>query len=175
VKRVIVLLLLSASMLMAQKPEFLEGLGQGYDGEWTHVSRQLIALAEAMPAEKYSWRPAAGVRSTGEVLMHVAGTNFVLLSHMGHELPADFEAVNVEKVATQKARVIDWLKRSQDAVREAHAKVSPSELRKTEKFFGHDATDEGLYLRIIIHANEHMGQLVAYARMNGVVPPWSDK
>ena len=62
-KRLIAFLLLSAATLMAQKPEFLEGLGQGYAGEWTHASRQLVALAEAIPAEKYSWRPAAGVRS----------------------------------------------------------------------------------------------------------------
>ncbi len=175
VKRVIVFLLLSAAMLMAQKPEFMEGLGQGYDGEWTHVSRQLIALAEAIPADKYSWRPAPGVRSTGEVFMHIAGANFYFLSLMGHKLPADFKSVDVEKVATQKAQVIDWLKRSLDAVREAHATVTPAELKQKEKFLGHEATEEGIYLRALVHANEHMGQLVAYARMNGVVPPWSEK
>lgn len=175
VKGLIVFLLLSVAAAMAQKPEFVEGLGQGYDGEWTHVSRQLIALAEAIPADKYAWRPALGVRSTGEVLMHIAGTNFYLLGRMGHKEPADFESVDVGKVATDKAKVIAWLKRSLDAVREAHAAATPAELKKTEKFFGHEATEEGLYLRILIHDNEHMGQLVAYARMNGVVPPWSEK
>jgi uncharacterized damage-inducible protein DinB len=175
VKRLIAFLLLSAATLVAQKPEFLEGLGQGYAGEWTHASRQLVALAEAIPAEKYSWRPGAGVRSTGEVFMHIAGTNFFLLKRMGHKVPADFDSVDAEKVATDKAKVIDWLKRSLDAVREAHAAATPAEFKKTEKFFDHDATDEGLYLRLLVHANEHMGQLVAYARMNGVVPPWSDK
>jgi uncharacterized damage-inducible protein DinB len=175
VKRLIVFLLLSAATLMAQKPEFLEGLGQGYAGEWTHASRQIVALAEAIPAEKYSWRPAANVRSTGEVFMHIAGTNFFLLKRMGHKVPADFESVDVDKVAMDKAKVIDWLKRSLDAVRDAHATVTPVELKKKEKFFDHEATDEGLYLRLLVHANEHMGQLVAYARMNGVVPPWSDK
>ena len=162
-------------MLLAQKPEFLEGIGQGYDGEWTHVSRQLVALAEAIPADKYSWRPAPGVRSTGEVFMHIAGTNFLLLSRMGHKVPSDFESVDAEKVATDKAKVIDWLKRSLDAVRDAHANITPAELKKTAKFFGREATQENLYLRILVHANEHMGQLVAYARMNGVVPPWSEK
>jgi hypothetical protein len=58
---------LSAPALPAQAPE---GIWQGYDGEWSHVSQQLIALAEATPAEKYSWRPAPGVRSTSEVYMH---------------------------------------------------------------------------------------------------------
>src|ERR1700727_1941292 len=65
-RTLIAFLLVSAATLMAQKPEFQEGLGQGYDGEWTHASRQLIALAEVIPPEKYSWRPAPGVRSTGE-------------------------------------------------------------------------------------------------------------
>ena len=174
-KGVIAFLLLTAATLVAQKPEFVEGLGQGYNGEWTHVSRQLIALAEAIPAEKYSWRPAPGVRSTGEVFMHIAGTNYFLLNRMGHKPPADFESLDVAKVATDKAKVIEWLKRSLDAVRDAHAAATPAELQKTEKFFDHQTTDEGLYLRLLIHANEHMGQLVAYARMNGVVPPWSDK
>jgi uncharacterized damage-inducible protein DinB len=175
VKRLIVFLLLSAATLMAQKPEFLEGLGQGYAGEWTHASRQLVALAEAIPAEKYSWRPAAGVRSTGEVFMHIAGTNYFILKRMGQKVPAEFDSVDAEKVATDKAKVIDWLKRSLDAVREAHAAATPADLKKTAKFFDRDATDEGLYLRLLVHANEHMGQLVAYARMNGVVPPWSEK
>ena len=174
-KAMIVFLLLSAATLVAQKPEFVEGLGQGYNGEWTHVSRQLIALAEAIPPEKYAWRPAPGVRSTGEVFMHIAGTNFFLLNRMGDKTPADFASLNVEKVATDKAQVIEWLKRSLDAVREAHAAATPADLRKTEKFFDGQATEDGLYLRLLIHANEHMGQLVAYARMNGVVPPWSEK
>jgi uncharacterized damage-inducible protein DinB len=175
VKGVIAFLLLSAATLAAQKPEFVEGLGQGYNGEWTHVSRQLIALAEAIPAEKYSWRPAPGVRSTGEVFMHIAGTDYFILNRMGHKTPADFESLDVAKVAADKAKVIEWLKRSLDAVRDAHAAATPAELKKTEKFFDHPTTDEALYLRLLIHANEHMGQLVAYARMNGVVPPWSDK
>jgi uncharacterized damage-inducible protein DinB len=175
VKEIIVFLLLGATTLAAQKPEFVEGLGQGYNGEWTHVSRQLIALAEAIPADKYSWRPAPGVRSTGEVFMHIAGTNYFILNRMGHKPPADFESLDVPTVATNKAKVIEWLKRSLDAVRDAHAAATPADLKKTEKFFDHQATDEGLYLRLLIHANEHMGQLVAYARMNGVVPPWSEK
>ena len=174
-KAMIAFLLLGAATLLAQKPEFVEGLGQGYNGEWTHVSRQLIALAEAIPPEKYSWRPAPGARSTGEVFLHIASTNYFLLNRMGHKPPADFESLDVATAATDKAKVIEWLKRSLDAVRDAHATATPAELKKTEKFFDHQATDEDLYLRLLIHANEHMGQLVAYARMNGVVPPWSDK
>jgi uncharacterized damage-inducible protein DinB len=151
----------------------LEGIWQGYDGEWLHVSRQLVALAEAMPAAKFAWRPAPGVRSTSEVFMHIAIANFGLLAGTGPKPPADLKSADMEKTVTQKAEVINWLKRSLDAVKNAHAHVTSADLQRKVKINGRAATVDGMYLRIIVHANEHMGQLVAYARMNGVVPPWS--
>lgn len=162
-------LFLSASALPAQAPE---GIWQGYDGEWRHVSQQLIALAEATPADKYSWRPAPGVRSTSEVYMHIAISNFYLLSVTGPKMPADLN-VNMEKTITSKADVIAWLKRSLEAVKTARAATTPKDLERKVKIADREATVDGMYLRIIIHANEHMGQLIAYARMTGVVPPWS--
>ncbi|HXA07862.1 MAG TPA: DinB family protein [Bryobacteraceae bacterium] len=163
-------LLLGAAALHADE---LEGLWQGYDGEWGHVSRQLVALAEATPADKFSWRPAQGVRSMSEVYMHIALANFYLLSVTGPKMPADIKAENMESAVTAKSEVIDWLKRSLEAVKTAHAKMTPGELQRKVKVNDRDATVDGMYLRIIVHANEHMGQLVAYARMNGIVPPWS--
>ncbi len=80
------LLLSSAPVLSAET--YPEGIWQGYDGEWKHVSQQLIALAEATPAEKFAWRPAAGVRSTSEVYMHIVMANFYLLSVTGPKMPA---------------------------------------------------------------------------------------
>src|SRR5271156_4564440 len=100
-------LLLSASPLIAQK--LPEGIWQGYDGEWRHVSEQLIALAEATPAEKFAWRPAAGVRSTSEVYMHIVTANFYLLSITGPKMPAGLKD-DAEKTVTSKAEVIDWLR-----------------------------------------------------------------
>ena len=79
------LLVLSVSKLRAQDP--LDGLWQGYDGEWRHVSNQLIALAEATPADKFAWKPAPGVRSTSEVYMHIVNANFFLLSVTGPKMP----------------------------------------------------------------------------------------
>jgi len=163
-------LLLAAPAFSADDP--LAGLWQGYDGEWGHVTRQLVALAEATPADKFTWRPAAGVRSMSEVYMHIALSNFFLLSTTGPKLPADFDP-KLEKSVTEKAAVIEWLKRSQDAVKNARATLKPPDMQRHVKIFNRDATVDGMYLRIIIHNNEHMGQLVAYARMNGVVPPWS--
>jgi uncharacterized damage-inducible protein DinB len=150
----------------------LEGVWQGYDGEWVHVSRQLVALAEAIPAEKFAWRPAPGVRSTSEVFMHFAGANFSLLSITGPKMPADMTS-DTEKAVTAKAEVIDWLKRSLEAVKKSHGSLKPGELQRRVKVNNREANVDGMYLRIIVHANEHMGQLVAYARLNGIVPPWS--
>lgn len=172
-KALLIFLTLAVSALHAQVQDPMEGLWQGYDGEWGHVSRQLTALADAIPAEKYAWRPGPGVRSTGEVFMHIAGADFYLLSKTGQKLPSDFSAVDVEKIAGDKAKVIEWLKRSLDAVKEAHAGIKPADLQRKVTIEGREATVDGVYLRILVHANEHMGQLVAYARMNGIVPPWS--
>lgn len=150
-----------------------EGLWEGYDGELGHVSRQLIALAEAFPAEKYSWRPAPGVRSVSEVLMHIALANFYLLSVTGPKMPPDTTSEDLEKTITSKPEVIQYLKRSLDAVKTARAQLKPGDLQRKVKIEGKTVTVDGMYLRILVHGNEHMGQLVAYARMNGVVPPWS--
>jgi uncharacterized damage-inducible protein DinB len=164
---------ISTPILRAQAPD---GVWQGYDGEWTHVSQQLIALAEATPADKFSWRPAPGVRSTSEVYMHIVDANFYLLSVTGVKMPPDINITeNMEKTATSKTEVIAWLKRSLDAVKTARAAETPKDLARKVKIEDRDATVDGIYLRIIIHTNEHMGQLIAYARMTGVVPPWSKK
>ncbi len=164
------LFLLIAPKSFAQDP--LDGLWQGYDGEWRHVSQQLVALAEATPAEKFAWRPAPGVRSTSEVYMHVVMANFGLLSYTGPKMPADLKQ-DAEKTVTSKADVISWLKRSLDTVKQAHLAENPTDLSRKVRIEGRDSTVDSMYLRIIIHDNEHMGQLVAYARMTGVVPPWS--
>lgn len=166
----LVWLLLITPPLFAQTAP--EGIWEGYDGEWKHVSQQLIALAEATPAEKFAWRPAAGVRSTSEVYMHIVFANFYLLSVTGPKMPADMKQ-GMDKTVTSKADVISWLKRSLDAVKEAHLAEKPADLARKVHIVDRDATVDGMYLRILVHANEHMGQLVAYARMTGVVPPWS--
>lgn len=165
-----VLIFAAAPALRAQDP--LDGIWQGYDGEWRHVSEQLIALAEATPERNFPWRPAPGVRSTSEVYMHIVDANFYLLSITGPKMPDDLKQ-DTEKTVTSKAAVIAWLKRSLEAVKQAHLKETPQHLALKVHIGDRMSTVDWMYLRIIIHANEHMGQLVAYARMTGVVPPWS--
>ena len=166
-KKLLIFLLLTSATVHAQN----EGLWEGYDGEWSHVSHELIALAEATPADKYSWRPAPGVRSVSEVYMHIVIANFYLLSVTGAKEPD--VTLDKEKTVTSKAEVIDWLKRSLAAVPEARAHLTPADFQRKVTIDNKTVTVDGMYLRIIVHANEHEGQLIAYARMNGIVPPWS--
>jgi uncharacterized damage-inducible protein DinB len=161
-------MVLCAASLSAQP----EGLWQGFDGEWGHLSRQLVGLAEATPADHFAWRPSPEVRSTSEVYMHIVLANFFLLNVTGPPSP-EGPGPEMEKTVAGKAEILDWLKRSLDAVKTAHAAASPEDLQRKVKIAGREATADGMYLRIIVHANEHMGQLIAYARMNGIVPPWS--
>jgi uncharacterized damage-inducible protein DinB len=169
-----VLLCLALTVPIVRGQDPLEGLWQGYDGEWKHVSRQLVELAEATPADKFAWRPAPGIRSTSEVYMHIAMSNFYLLSITGPKMPADLKE-DMEKNVTSKPEVIAWLKRSLDAVKNAHSTVTQKDLERKVQVFQRDSTVDGMYLRILVHANEHMGQLIAYARITGVTPPWSGK
>jgi uncharacterized damage-inducible protein DinB len=105
--------------------------------------------------------------------MHIALANFYLLSVTGPKMPADMTSIGLEKTVTKKADVIQWLKRSLAAVKTARAQLKPGDLERKVKIQGKTVTVDGMYLRIIVHDNEHMGQLIAYARMNGIVPPWS--
>jgi uncharacterized damage-inducible protein DinB len=147
------------------------GAGQGWLPEFNHSSRQILALAEATPAEKFAWRPGPGVRSVSEVYMHIAMSNFFLLQQAGVKLENPPKmAADTEKTVKDKADVIRWLKDSFDAVRKAYPPAAP---KKAVKFFGADSNVENIYLRLLVHNHEHMGQSIAYARTNGIVPPWS--
>ena len=147
------------------------GAGQGWMGEFEHSSRQILALAQATPAEKFAWRPGPGVRSVSEVYMHIAQGNLLLLGWAGATLEGEAAKLpkDAEKSITAKPDVIRWLRISFDAVRAAYPKA---DMKKPVKVFG-EGNVEGVYLRLLVHNHEHMGQAVAYARMNGIVPPWS--
>jgi len=145
---VFLLLLLGfgAHPLLAQSAP--EGLWQGYDGEWRHVSSQLIALAEATPEGKFAWRPAPGVRSTSEVYMHIVMANFYLMSVTGPKMPVVLKE-GMDNSVTSKAEVISWLKRSLDAVKQAHLALTPKDFDRKVHIMDRDATVDGMYLRII--------------------------
>ena len=140
---------------------------------------KVLNLAKAMPAGEYSWRPGPGVRSVGEVYMHIAGGNRLLLMFAGAP-PAQEELMKMirgnedrEKTVTEKSKVIEQLEGSFKAVHEALAKATDADLSKPVRFFNSNTTLRGIFLVISNHVSEHLGQSIAYARMNSIVPPWS--
>jgi uncharacterized damage-inducible protein DinB len=143
------------------------------DRQVTAAEKKLIALAEATPAEKYGWRPGAGVRSTGEVFMHVASSNYFLPTFWGAKIPAGVDPRGLEKEGGDKAKTVAALKASFESLHQAVAAVADSDLEKPVKFFGHDTTVGEVMLGVATHCHEHLGQSIAYARTNGIVPPWS--
>ena len=148
------------------------GVGEGWRGEFDHATRQLLQLAEATPPEKFSWRPAPGVRSISEVYMHLALANHFLMAQAGFKPAIDFAALGKEpeKSKTAKADVIAFLKASSEAVRENYPNA---DRQKRVQLFKKDVSVEDVFVRLLVHNHEHMGQSIAYARMNGIVPPWS--
>lgn len=133
------------------------------------VEKKLVSLAEATPADKFTWRPSKDVRSISEVYTHIAGSNYFLASFLGVDAPG-IEG-DLEKTVTKKAEVIAELKRSFAHLRKASASVR--DLEAPVKMFGNQTTCRGVLVTVISHLHEHLGQSIAYARMNGVVPPWS--
>lgn len=163
------LVLAIAQSAPAQVPQ---GVGEGWLGEFDHSSRQLLQLAEATPANKFAWRPAAGVRSIAEVYMHIAVANHFLLSQAGAKPTLDLTTLGrePEKSITDKAAVIRFLKESFDAVRSGY---QSADRQSKAQLFKKDVTVGDIFLRILVHNHEHMGQAIGYARMNGIAPPWA--
>jgi uncharacterized damage-inducible protein DinB len=137
------------------------------------VSKKIVDLAEAVPADKYSWRPAPGVRSISEVYMHIVGGNSYIPSFMGVKPMAGIER-GMEKTVTDKAKVVELLKQSMAHARSAVLSIPDADLDKKVKIFGgQEVTQRATIMIIGNHLHEHLGQSIAYARANGITPPWS--
>jgi uncharacterized damage-inducible protein DinB len=148
------------------------GIREEIQGQINAAGEKLIQLAEAIPADKYGWRPAEGVRSVSEVLMHVAGGNFLFLRFVGSPLAAPFGR-EAETNVTDKAQVVQHLKTSLEHTRSVIGGLGDAEFDKMTSFFGNPMTNRGVLLGLVAHEHEHLGQMIAYARSNGIAPPWS--
>lgn len=131
------------------------------------------ALAEAMPASTYGWSPAEGVMPVARVFAHVARYNFLYPSEsLGATLPSSADLGAMESV-TDREQLIALLERSGEFVRRVAAEGSDADWEATTELYGRQIPRWGVLLQLVTHMNEHLGQSIAYARMNGVVPPWS--
>ena len=135
------------------------------------TEKKMVSLAEAMPPDKYSWRPMEGVRSVSEVFIHMAMMNFNSPRFLGAKPPVTVDA-SLEKI-TDKAKVVDLLKQSFAHMRQAALSVPEADWNKTVTFNNRNIVTGEALIRTLIGLREHLGQSVAYARMNRIVPPWT--
>jgi uncharacterized damage-inducible protein DinB len=140
-------------------------------GQMDFVKGRLMQLAEAMPEDKYNWSPGEGVRTFGEVLNHDAEANFYLVSVINNSKPDTKQ----EKHESDKKHVLEMLSKSIDAVKDAAGKLTEDDLNREVEAFGMKFSLRNFMITILNHNHEHLGQSIAYARMNGVTPPWSKK
>jgi uncharacterized damage-inducible protein DinB len=137
---------------------------------------KLTKLAEAIPADKYSWRPGKDVRSVSEVFLHVAGGNFAIPRRLGVDPPADFNPQGFDKSTADKGKVVDTLKRSFAHAKQALTKVADADIEKqTDWFGGRKASYREVMFFLAVHQHEHLGQSIAYARVIGITPPWTEE
>jgi len=131
-------------------------------------------LAEAIPADKYAWRPSPDVRSVAEVFLHVATANYNLYTLVGAKVPEGLDVKGLEKSTTDKAKVIATLKDSFVHAKKAITAMPDADLEKSLDWFGGKNTERGVLLFIVRHGAEHLGQSITYARLVGVTPPWTE-
>ncbi len=131
-------------------------------------------LAEAIPADKYTWRPSPDARSFAEVFLHVSAANYNLYKLVGTPPPSGLDIRGLEKSTTDKAKVIATLKDSFVHAKTAIKAMPDADLDKSLDWFGGKNTERGILLFIVRHAAEHLGQSIAYARSIGIVPPWTE-
>jgi uncharacterized damage-inducible protein DinB len=147
-------------------------------GVYSYSQNQVLQLLDAIPQNKFNWRPAPGVRSVGEVFLHIAFANYGMIKMAtGKEPPADagweMNPAKWDKKTTDKAEIKKILESSFAHVHEVLGTVPDSDLDKMVNMMGHEMTERSVLIILASHMTEHLGQAIAYARMNKIVPPWT--
>lgn len=137
------------------------------------VQKKFVALANALPADKLTWRPSADSRSFAEVFLHVAGERYGILGLMGAEAPAGFDRKTFEKSTTDRAQILAELDKSWEFTKKTINGMSNADFAKMLPKLGPQANAGDVVYILVADAHEHLGQSVAYARENGIVPPWT--
>ncbi len=156
----------SAAPTSGPRAEFLE--------EIAYYEKRYTSLAETMPAEKYTWRAGEGVRSVGEVFTHIVGANYGVARALGTAPPAGLDFKSLMALSSDKPKVIQALKDSFAHFRNAIIALKDEDADKPQKMFNRQTTLRGSFIAITGHFGEHLGRSIAYARVNGVVPPWTE-
>jgi uncharacterized damage-inducible protein DinB len=156
------------------RAEFLE--------ELAYCEQRYLALAEAMPAEQYSWRPAEGMRTVGGLFAHVVIDNYKAVEALDQAPPAPpgglhstFQPETILALSENKPKLLEELKSSFAELRARILKLSDADLDKPQTMMDRQTTLRGALLIVDRHLGEHLGQAIAYARINGLVPPWKQE
>lgn len=149
------------------------GFKQEFLRQFNSSAQKLTSLAEEMPAESYGWRPMEGVASVADAYMHIAYYNYYYpQTRFDTETPSDVHIDAFENIEDKEA-VVEELRRSLDHV-VATVEAMPSDaFEESTEHYGRSVSKRAVLLSLIVHMNEHLGQQIAYARSNHVVPPWS--
>src|SRR5688500_19303353 len=145
------------------------------------TEKKFMALANAIPADKWDWRPGTGVRSVGEVFKHVAADNYLIPAGLGYAADAttgikgnDYKpAVAYENRKMDKAQTVAELEKSFAHLKKSMQATPAAKMGDPVKLFGMPFTMQRAWILGTTHLHEHLGQLIAYARSNNVKPPWS--
>jgi uncharacterized damage-inducible protein DinB len=137
------------------------------------VQQKFVDLAKVLPADKLTWRPTPDSRSFAELFLHVAGERYGILGLMGATAPADFNGKTFEKSTTDRAQIVAELNKSWEFAQKAINGMSNADFAKLLPKLGPQANAGDVVYILVGDAHEHLGQAVAYARENGVVPPWT--
>lgn len=171
-----VLLLAAAPAADAQDltPESAAAMKAAYLADMEVMRGKYLGLADAFPQDLYTWRPMEGVRSVSEVLMLIASEGYGF-APMALGAPTALSREESQGLAeiTDKAAVIDHVTRGFAYARETIEAIDPASLTGSRSLFGRERTSPELMLFVAGDMHEHLGQLIAYARMNRIVPPWS--
>ncbi len=176
-QRLRALYLIGIAVVMGAAPAVAQSAATDYRDEFMHHFRQstrkIMSLAEAMPEDLYTWSPGPGVMPVGQVYMHIARYNyFYPETALGIPAPSDIDVPNLESI-TDKAKVTKLLRQSVEHVRQHVSRMTTEDLTRTTTLYRRQIAGWAVLFQLLAHMNEHVGQSVSYARMNGIVPPWS--
>jgi uncharacterized damage-inducible protein DinB len=148
-------------------------------GQFGYMQKQILRLEDAIPVAKMTWRPNKDVRSISEVYSHIAFGNYMLAKFAGATLPEGMTITSPadekkwETMSTDKKVISEQLVKSFDFLKDAVKKMPDESLDNMVDFFGQKMNARSVLLILLGHQHEHLGQSIAYARMVGVVPPWT--
>lgn len=173
VRTLLTLLILAGIPGRAAHAQVPDGFSESFQSKFSYASDRLMALAEAIPAEVYAWSPGEGVMSVEQVFTHIAHYNYMYpVENMGATAPAGLDMGQIESI-TGKTAVVEILGSSIAFTRDLATSITTEQLALPTELYGQDTQQWDVLFQLQTHLSEHLGQLIAYARMNDIVPPWA--